>query len=406
VESSLVQAFRTAVLTQELQSCVEGARPLHVAGVVPGLQDLIDLGDVVRALNRGCSSGEVTSFKRGNAYHRDSFFMDYLDQAALVLNGAERFFEPILDICQGLDPVFRYATARLVLESPGSCREVPALVGDSDIVAIQIHGQQKLVLRRCTKGLGVTAPRPQPLLSVLVRAGDVLFVPKGLECVPGALEPGEESGASGPILYALLMVRGIETAWVPSLSGYINDALREGVFSEDADAFFRSAVTKQTRQLISDGAEDGKKQRVELEARLHRCTQELLERLSASGLRRHVAEKLEKLRSEQRDGLKKAQAATTPSMPDEISARSWVRVAEGVRCRCTPGDCFALFKRGDDTLKLPIAVTASHMISALCDGMPHALASLPCEDPVERLCVCQILIFKGCLETQVTDPEG
>merc|ERR1712139_399329 len=77
---------------------------------------------------------------------------------------------------------------------------------------------------------------------------------------------------------------------------------------------------------------------------------------------------------------------------------SYVRITKGVRCECQPGSTRALFTRGSETLPLPIGESASYMISELCDGKPHLVSSLTCVDPLERLCVCQVLIFKKCLE--------
>merc|ERR1712182_127496 len=108
-----------------------------------------------------------------------------------------------------------------------------------------------------------------------------------------------------------------------------------------------------------------------------------------------------KLRSEQSEAAEaiQRQHGGDKALPKQrVMERSFVRVARGVSCRCNPGETSALFTRGSDTLRLPIAATASRLISALCDGKAHIVVSLPCDDHVERVCVCQILIFKGCLE--------
>merc|ERR1711972_150003 len=136
-----------------------------------------------------------------------------------------------------------------------------------------------------------------------------------------------------------------------------------------------------------------------LAQRLSRSAAELASHVSAAGLREHYARRMDKLREEQMEGAAKMAAAASSSGPLGLTSQSRVRVAVGVTCRCRAGDSTAYFKRGvSETLNLPIAETASYLIADLSDGAPHAVGSLRCVDPFERLCVCQILVFKGCLE--------
>merc|ERR1719310_569285 len=105
---------------------------------------------------------------------------------------------------------------------------------------------------------------------------------------------------------------------------------------------------------------------------------------------------MQKLRREQMESSKKVGHGRRA--PCTVTTDSKVRIARGVSCKCTPGETVAFFKRGTQTMKLPIARTASYLLSQLSDGQSHLVETLTCEDPVERLCVCQVLIGKECVE--------
>merc|ERR1711957_992270 len=130
------------------------------------------------------------------------------------------------------------------------------------------------------------------------------------------------------------------------------------------------------------------------------CTAELASKLSVAGLRSNFESRMEKLRIEQAESAEKMQKLilAAPAPANTVSTSSCLRVSRGVKCKCTAGDSSAMFKRGTETLKLPIARTASYLISELCDGMPHSVDSLTCADPVERLCVSQVFVGKECFE--------
>lgn len=81
-------------------------------------------------------------------------------------------------------------------------------------------------------------------------------------------------------------------------------------------------------------------------------------------------------------------------------------MARGVAVRCTPGATSAHFTRGTDTMTLNIASTASALLAALSDQQIHRVDGLPCADPIERLCVCNVLLRKGCLELAGVEAAG
>eukprot|EP00933_Yihiella_yeosuensis_P083559 TRINITY_DN9779_c0_g1_i3.p1 TRINITY_DN9779_c0_g1~~TRINITY_DN9779_c0_g1_i3.p1 ORF type:complete len:143 (+),score=30.68 TRINITY_DN9779_c0_g1_i3:195-623(+) len=122
-----------------------------------------------------------------------------------------------------------------------------------------------------------------------------------------------------------------------------------------------------------------------------------MSKLTAADLRKHFEKRMEDLRQEQIEGSEEVGKCSLlrEALP---SSKSVLRIATGIRCRCEPGTSVAHFKRGTETMALPIAESASRMLNQLSDGQNHVLESLPCDDPLERVFVCQVLIKKGCLE--------
>lgn len=405
------KAFCDALLTQSFWDGLGKKQAMLLQGVQSSSAlAWADVDSVVSAMVQGTDTGDIVAFKRGEPHMRENIFLAYLDQATLSLTKAERYFPQLLDLCSDLAMAsFDYVTARLVLEPP-DCGTGPALQAEGDILLMQLWGQQRVSAVRSVQGLPVSAPRPQPMVKCCLRPGDALFVPSGAECqpvargAPLAVPEGEavEGAPAGPSLFLVLTLRSSEQAVGTSLGQYINDLLREpGALSDDSDAFFRSALTKQTRQ--QDAGATGKSPKEALEARMAACVEELASKVRGEGLRRHYTERMLALRQAQQAESGSKKAGSRPAPRGSVNSASLVSVASGVTCQCNPGEAHALFRRGTETLRLPIAETASYMISRLCDGKPHVVTSLPCEDLFERTCVCQILVFKGCLV--LTDDE-
>ncbi|CAK0902287.1 unnamed protein product, partial [Prorocentrum cordatum] len=253
--------------------------------------------------------------------------------------------------------------------------------------------------------LPVTAPRPAPVLSVVARPGDALYVPRGLECRTArrAAEAPELPGT----LYLILVVRSGEQSLEISLGRYVNDLLMDKSLPSDADAFLRSAVTKPVVPERYGGGVGGaavagrEGGRAGLEAALAGAAGELASRISAGGLRAHfLGQMRQRAEAQQAQAAKMRSKLEVPPPPDFVLERRAVRVARGVQCTCQPGSTVARFRRGADTLNLPIESSASALVAALSDGKPHRVGTLPCEDPFERLSVCQILVDKECVEAR------
>ena len=86
--------------------------------------------------------------------------------------------------------------------------------------------------------------------------------------------------------------------------------------------------------------------------------------------------------------------------PFMVKARSLVRLSPGMACECVPGSSVAMFQKlnTSQTLRLPISPTASKLISEIAEGSPRPVETLTCADPMERICVCQVLQMKDCLQ--------
>jgi len=393
---SVVERMAKALLSGSTGDQIANGRPVHLPGAAAGLLVTMDFDAVAGALARGTDMGAISANKKGEPYMRDNIYLAYTDQATLSLSGAERFFPALLEVCEVLGQrSFDYVTARLLLEPPGG-RGGPPLLADADLLAVQLRGTRRLSLIRPLHNLPVTAPRPQPQLVATVQAGDAVFVPAGLEC---RVMPPEGATDDGPQLHALLTLRSKEQDMEASLAKYLNDLVRDASLSKDVDNLFRSSVTRRTwKELDAQG--EVADASAKLPTRLAGAAEELASRVSAAGLREHYARRMEKLRQEQREGAEKVAAdlLADVSQKEVVSSSSMIRVSGGVQCRCRGGETVALFKRGSETLNLPIAESASYLIADLCDGNPHRVGSLRCADPFERISVCQILVFKGCLE--------
>jgi hypothetical protein len=393
-----VQSVVAALVTDEFWSCFE-QRPLQISASARNILGSFDVEGVVKAYLFSSMQGCLSAEKHGEPYIRDSLFMAYLDQASLSLKEAEKHFPLVLRLCNALAVSFDYVTATLLLDPPG--RRAPILV-DDDIAIVQLWGTRHYTVAQRLTQLRVTQRRPPPLLSATLTPGDALYVPRNLEC--RLSEPSQVAETGGiateePSLCLMIKLRGADQGFAVSLTRHLIDLLREGLSPEN-DSFFRSAITKHTfDECNSDSSESG-----QVEGRLHKACSELASKVTLDGLGRHYQQRMTQLREEQQEACAEV-SGQMPRLPENlVLPHCYVRVSSGVTCHCNAGDHKAFFRRGTETLQLPIARTASYLISELQDGRPHQVDALTCADPLERLCVCQILVFKECLELVVEQP--
>eukprot|EP00931_Biecheleriopsis_adriatica_P075638 TRINITY_DN49455_c0_g1_i1.p1 TRINITY_DN49455_c0_g1~~TRINITY_DN49455_c0_g1_i1.p1 ORF type:complete len:428 (-),score=78.01 TRINITY_DN49455_c0_g1_i1:75-1328(-) len=377
--SSGDDTFASAVLTDEFWENRKQNKPTKVSSAA-SLHCDVGVDDFVAAMLKGSRPqfGSTMAFKQGEPYPRDSIYMAYLDNATLVLNDAEHYLPAVLALCKGLETAFGFVSARLVIDPPDY--RGPALQADGDLLMVQLMGEQSFTVTRPLQGLPVSAPRPKPALEPVLTPGDVLYVPVGFECRLAG--PSSKS----PVAYILLTLQSAEQSLDLSLSKYLTDLLQDkSQFDTNTDALFRSAVTRHSRAKSQD-----------LEPSVKKSVQELLSKVKAADLRQHFNARMEKLRASQLTSAGEVRAA--PPGPKAVTSRSTLRMASGVGCKCVPGSSTALFSRGSETMKLNIAPTASALLDRLSDGMDHVVNSLPCDDPIERICVCHVMLLKGCLD--------
>lgn len=401
--AKFIEEFRKAVLTDVFWPSFE-KEPLLQEGVLPGVKDFLDLDSLLTILVRGQESSALAAYKHGDRYMRDALFLAYLDGATICLSHAETFLPHLLALCQDLAGSFDYVTARCVLQPPNA-PPAPMRWEQRDSIILQIWGEQQWFLApMASEGQS----KEQKLPPRCLKPGDVLYVPRscgttfvgsihnadkcfgrGGVSMPRSSEPKERPN-NHPSVHVELALRTQERSWGYLLANYLGDLLRDGSLQKDVDNFCRSACHK---RLV--GGQDGAES---LDKRLHEAADDLAGRVDSEGLRRYFAQKMERLRKEQIEQSKQTKEIPVP--PDLVRTYSNVRVAGDVECSCKPGDTVALFKRGSDTLRLPIAQSASGLVSDLSDSRPHKIADLTCDDPFEALCVCQVLIEKECLEVQ------
>lgn len=241
----------------------------------------------------------------------------------------------------------------------------------------------------------------------LLKPGDALYIPRSCgatfvgsmpntdKCFgrmgvskPRPPEPTETPKNQGPSLHVEITLRTQERCWGHLLANYLGDLLRDGSLRQNVSDFCRSACHK---RLVS-----GESSSESLDKNLNEAVHNLVGNVDASSVRAYFAKKMEQLRKDQIEQAKKAMEVEVP--PEVVRTFSTVHVCGDVICTCKPGDNVALFARGPDTLRLPIAATASRLVSDLSDSLPHKVADLTCDDPFEAVCVCQVLIEKECVE--------
>mmetsp|Transcript_14935 Transcript_14935/g.26170 ORF Transcript_14935/g.26170 Transcript_14935/m.26170 type:complete len:422 (-) Transcript_14935:30-1295(-) len=386
--SSASKSFAESVLTESFWQSRSEKRPEYIPDIAAELANEIGLDDVVSALVTGARPqlGSTAAFKRGEPCPRENFYMAYLDNATLSLENAEHFLPGIFAICKELETAFGFVSARLVLDPPEYSG--PPLSADADLLCLQLIGEQNLSLIRPMAGLPVSAPRPKPMLETTLKAGDAVYVPVGVDC---RQMPNKQS----PSLYALFTLQSSEQSLDLSLSKFLTDLLLEkSQLSAESDEFFRHAVTKAMRPDM-EGEKPGP-EAIALDANLQKAASDLLSKVTAKSLRSHFDTRMQKLREEQRQGSEQVRAA--PQGPPRVTSKSILRIARGVQCRCLAGSSSVQFTRGHETMSLNISPTASALLERLSDGKDHAVESLPCEDPMERICVSQIMLNKACFE--------
>lgn len=374
------RALREAILTPSFWSCCSEKRPVHFGGAARGIVEDVSMDAVIEAFLKGARPqfGATTSYRLGEPYMRESVFMAYLDHASLSLTGAELFLPWLLSLCQAFEGTFGFVTSKVLIDPPDS--NGPPLLVESDSLMLQLLGEQRILVAPPLQGLPVSAPRPKPLLEATILPGDALYVPRGLEC----RQVGTESRL--PKVYVLLSLRSPELSLGISLCKYLGDMLMDKQkVSADADAFFRSSLTRRTRK-------DVEKDSSMLDTSLQKYSRELMNKVSSADLRAHMHSRIKLMREEQVENAKEV-ACASPRPPVVLSS-SILRLAPGVQCRCPPGGTSAHFTRGSDSMTMNIAPTVSALLDRLSDGQPHTVESLPCDDPVERICVCNIFLLK------------
>merc|ERR1719235_46865 len=281
-----------------------------------------------------------------------------------------------MDVCQDLGTTFDYVTAALILCPPEPSPAAVPFQPGGDVIAMQLWGDMRLSVATS---------------ELVLQPGDTVFVPQRVMC--RALPPTPGKTVLTPTLSVVLTLRTAEQSLGVSMGKHLTDLLLQGdkLLSPETDLFLRTAVRKR-------GPRDAA-----LQNQLAKAAAEISTHLKGPALRAHFSERMAKQREEQREG---AVNMARPIPPDSVTSNSMVRIARGVRCKCTGGESVAHFSRGADTLHLPIARSASHLVAGLSDGRVHRVCSLPCDDAFERVAVVQVLVHKECVEVASASCDG
>lgn len=371
--ASLARVVAQNVNQAGLLSSMGEQLPLYMPRCAAKFVELIDLDSTMYAFHWGSEHGSLVTHKTGEMRKHGNFSLAYLDHHTLTLMLAERYLPPLYALSAVLMSTFDFVTSRLILIPPGV--PLSTMVSSGDTLAVQIWGEQTMLINS-------SEPESQhESKTVTMRPGDALYLPLRAECKPCADPDRTTTLSQTPVLCAAMSLRGPQQSLGSALGACLSDLLLVGNLVPESDLTCRTALLP--GHQMSDNSGD---------ATLKKCIVDLIKGLDAPVLRENLAKRMKMLTQEQFDGIVTAALPSHAVMPSSV-----VRLADGVTCKCKPGENMAFFERGCATLPMLIAPTASRLVHELADGIPHRASSLRCDDPVERLCVCQVLLHKECL---------
>ncbi|WP_415920031.1 JmjC domain-containing protein [Tateyamaria sp. SN6-1] len=176
-----------------LYSPGHAGRSLETLFQVSALEDLMcqmqDLDDVKTT---GGRAGSPAPARRGAA---GGYFADYADGKTIVVNGIHRRWAPVRDLCAALAADMVTTLQCNLYVTPAGAQGLDCHWDGHDVLVLQVGGSKAWTLYPMidnmpapdAPGQGITPDAP-PLAELTLRAGDVLYVPRGMPHVAQATD--------------------------------------------------------------------------------------------------------------------------------------------------------------------------------------------------------------------------
>ncbi|KAF4666030.1 hypothetical protein FOL47_004300 [Perkinsus chesapeaki] len=346
----------------------------------------------------------VFFYREGAAYtcREDSPYLAYLDGASIITNKCERAWPWINDICRQLRKYFLHIFGVAYLTPPGSFAVRPHS-DCQDALILQCKGRKEWDIFDSPAGLPypgeeVGKDKPvenlgDPLYSLTLEEGDLLFVPRGIIHRARTLQDADSLHVtitipSSDLTYGMMIQRGVGSllrdpqALPLNVDYFCRRSVHQGSLP------FRVGVTEEIRDALN--------------AIKNKLTPEYLEA--------RLKDRISMINSQQEAARRACMAMPKPT--GVISDNSLVRIACDVKCdvqQPANGRRFpkAIFTRAtDEKLEVRIRPGDVEILNTLNKAAPLAftrVADLPCRDVFEKISVLSILYDKGCIELDDDD---
>lgn len=299
----------------------------------------------------------------------------------MILNRADRASADILAFCQEVGASLGTHVFAVAYLTPPSSKAVPVHNDDQDVFVSQLWGSKRWqVYEPHVKGPiyteemeGKDGPAAQPLnryLEVDLRAGDWLYCPRG----------HLHEALSGPdvSLHLTVTLPTSDSTVGMCLMHAWREAMRDA--APEVHPLLRRAVVPRVGGLPPEEVAAG----VAEMARLLTP-----DRVAATSRRRY--EQLEAARASQVCHDELEELIVYPEFE--------VRLRPGLDVECEAGGDVAVFSGEQGVMRLRISPTVSSLIVALGQHRTfQQVRKLPGADFYERLCICQLLYDKECLQ--------
>lgn len=104
----------------------------------------------------------------------------FADGATIVLQGLHRYWPPVAELCRDLEDDLTHPVQANAYITPPVAQGLRVHADEHDVFALQTHGCKQWVVYQRGEQLGADGSEEAPSLDAQLRAGDCLYVPKGV----------------------------------------------------------------------------------------------------------------------------------------------------------------------------------------------------------------------------------
>ncbi|CAK0846345.1 unnamed protein product [Prorocentrum cordatum] len=399
----VARAVREELLTPEFFAKHWERAPLHWSARERGrganrLPEAISVDDIVALIRR--SGPNLKMFRQGDPYDSDSFPEAYLDGASMIVNQADRFNTTLYEMSRSLaESHFMHVFSVVYLTPPGS-QAVRLHNDDQDVFLLQVLGKKRWTVREAPKMLpyteemlGKDAPVPEELIGPAImaftmEAGDILYIPRG--CLHEAA-----TGEAEPSLHVTVTVPTSDYCWGVHLVRQLARQLGGG----------EPGAGRGGGPGPRGGAAWGRLDDATLDAHVQGAVKGWLSNVGVDCVLDEFDERIGRTNEGQ---ARQRGAAAELRLRPWVTEASRVRLMPGTTCRVGSNDSSAIFARvegeEDQRLEVPIPRSAAALVRSL-SGSLRWVSELPCQDPIQRIFVLQMLQQQGVLQLFLRGPE-